>query len=103
MLKRVDQSQSPGPDLDVGVAASPKPFDFDQLLAAATGLGLLLGFAYVMTAVPLYTARTDILVDSAKDKNELSASIAELTIDESAIESQVEVLKSERIARGVVT
>jgi len=113
MLKRVDPSQSKGPDLDAAVAASPRPFDFEQLLAAArrqarviavaAGVGLLLGFAYVMTAVPLYTARTDILVDSAKDKNALSTSIAELTIDESAIESQVEVLKSERIARGVVT
>jgi succinoglycan biosynthesis transport protein ExoP len=42
------------------------------------------------------------LIQNAKDKNELSTSIAELRFDTSAIGSQVEVLKSEKVARGVV-
>ena len=112
MLKRIDQPQGPGPDVDVEVAGSPGPIDFDQLLsaarrqarvvAAAAAAALLLGLAYTVTAVPKYTATTDILIDSQKDQNALSASIAELTFDTGAIDSQVEVLKSEKIALSVI-
>ena len=93
-------------------AASNRPIDFDQLMAAArrqahvvaaaAGVGVLLGLAYDITAVPRYTATTDILIDGQKDRNELSASIAELTFDTGAIDSQVEVLKSEKIAIAVI-
>jgi succinoglycan biosynthesis transport protein ExoP len=110
MLKRVDQSQNPGPDVGVEIARS---IDFDQLLAAArrqarvvtvmSVAALLVGVAYTITAVPQYTATTDILIDSQKDKNALSASIAELTFDTGAIDSQVEVLKSEKIALSVIS
>ena len=113
MLKRVDQPQNSGPDARVEVASSPGPIDFDQLLAAArrqarvvavaSVAALLLGLAYTITAVPLYTATTDILIDSQKDQNALSASIAELTFDTGAIDSQVEVLKSEKIALSVIS
>jgi succinoglycan biosynthesis transport protein ExoP len=112
MLKRVDQSHGAGPEVDGAVAATAAPIDFDQLLAAvrrqarviaaAAVLSLLLGLAYIITAVPQYTATTNILIDSQKDKNELSASIAELTFDTGAIDSQVEVLKSEKIALAVI-
>ncbi|MGO9772150.1 MAG: Wzz/FepE/Etk N-terminal domain-containing protein [Roseiarcus sp.] len=110
MLKRVDQPQNPGPDVGVEIARS---IDFDQLLAAArrqarvvtvmSVAALLVGVAYTITAVPQYTATTDILIDSQKDKNALSASIAELTFDTGAIDSQVEVLKSEKIALSVIS
>jgi succinoglycan biosynthesis transport protein ExoP len=110
MLKRVDQSQNPGPDVGVEIARS---IDFDQLLAAArrqarvvtvmSVAALLVGVAYTITAVPQYMATTDILIDSQKDKNALSASIAELTFDTGAIDSQVEVLKSEKIALSVIS
>lgn len=113
MLKRVDQPQNPGPDPGVEAASSPRPIDFDQLLAAArrqaravavaSVAALLLGLAYTITAVPQYTATTDILIDSQKDQNALSASIAALTFDTGAIDSQVEVLKSEKIALAVIS
>jgi succinoglycan biosynthesis transport protein ExoP len=112
MLKRIDQPQGPGPDVEVEVAGSPGPIDFDQLLAAArrqarvvataAAAALLLGLVYAVTAVPQYTATTDILIDSQKDQNALSASIAELTFDTGAIDSQVEVMKSEKIALAVI-
>ena len=112
MLKRVDHAQNPGAEFGVEAAASAGPIDFDQLLAAArrqarvvallVGVGLLLGLAYILTAVPQYTATTDLLIDSQKDQNQLSASIAELTFDTGAIDSQVEVLKSEKIALAVI-
>jgi succinoglycan biosynthesis transport protein ExoP len=112
MLKRLAQPQGLGSETEAEVAASPGPIDLDQLLAAgrrqarvvATGavVAVILGLAYIVTAVPQYTATSDILIDSQKDKNELSASIAELTFDTSAIDSQVEVLKSEKIALAVI-
>ena len=64
---------------------------------------VLLGLAYTVTAAPKYTATTDILIDSQKDQNALSASIAELTFDTGAIDSQVEVMKSEKIALSVIS
>jgi succinoglycan biosynthesis transport protein ExoP len=89
-----------------------RALDLEQLLAAArrqarvvgfaAAVGGLLGLAYAISATPLYTATTDLLIDSQKDKTELSASIAELTFDTGAIDSQVEVLKSEKIALAVI-
>ncbi|MBV8473040.1 MAG: AAA family ATPase, partial [Hyphomicrobiales bacterium] len=111
MLKRVEHA-SPEPDAKAQVAADRQPIDFDQLIAAArrqarvvaaaAGVSLFLGLAYIVTAVPKYTATSDILIDSQKDKSELSTSIAELTFDTGAIDSQVEVLKSEKIALSVI-
>lgn len=113
MLKRTDPLRGPAPEADVHAPTSVGPIDVDRLLAAArrqAGVvvvaaiaGLLLGLAYVVTAVPQYTATTDILIDSQKDQNALTASIAELTFDTAAIDSQVELLKSERIALSVIS
>jgi succinoglycan biosynthesis transport protein ExoP len=112
MLKRVDHLQGAGPDAAADTAPSAAPIDFDQLLAAARRqarvvaaaavAALLLALAYVVTATPQYTATTDILIDSKKDQNALSASIADLTFDTGAIDSQVEVMKSEKIALAVI-
>lgn len=85
----------------------------DQLLAAARRqarvvaffaiLGAGLGVAYVLTAVPWYTAATQLLIDSRKGNDtDPTGTIAELQFDTGAIDSQVEVLKSERIAQSVI-
>jgi succinoglycan biosynthesis transport protein ExoP len=113
MLKRLGAQEGFEPRPAVGAIDSRGPIDFDQLLAAArrqaqvvgtaAAGGLLLGLAYVITAVPQYTAKTDILIDGNKDKNDVSATIAELTFDTGAIDSQVEVLKSEKIALSVIS
>ncbi len=113
MLTRIDRPYEQAPDTGVEALTSAKSIDLDFLLAAARRqrrilvvgaiFGLLIGFAYVMTAVPQYIATTDILIDSQNAKNDLSASIAELTLDSSAIDSQVEVLKSEKIALSVIS
>ena len=73
-----------------------------RVVGFAAAVGGLLGLAYAISATPHYTATTDLLIDSQKDKNDLSASIAELTFDTGAIDSQVEVLKSEKIALAVI-
>ena len=72
------------------------------VLLAAVLASLLVGFMYIITTVPQYTATTQLLIDSRKDKKDVSVSIAELTFDTGAIESQVEILKSDRIAQLVL-
>ena len=71
-------------------------------MSASSIVGLLLGLIYIATAVPEYTATSDLFIDSQKDQNALSATLAELTFDAGAIDSQVEVLKSEKIALAVI-
>ncbi|MGD0720281.1 MAG: GNVR domain-containing protein [Roseiarcus sp.] len=112
MLTRPDRPGASFPDLDAAALKSAGPVDFDLLLAAgrrqarvifaAAAIGLILGLADIVAAVPQYTATTDLLIDSQKDKNDLSASISEATFDTGAIDSQVEVLKSEKIALSVI-
>ena len=110
MLKRIDQAAPISPDIEV---ATSKPTDLDLVLAAARRqarvlvasalIALFIGLAYIVTAVPLYTATTDLFIDSQKNKGDASATIAELTFDTGAIDSQVEVLKSEKIALSVIS
>jgi succinoglycan biosynthesis transport protein ExoP len=112
MLKRLSQSPESAVQ-GISHSVSAQVLDFDRLLAAtrrqlrlvalAGALGVVLAGFYVVTAVPQYTASAQILIDSLKDKNELSASIADLTYDTSAIDSQVEVLRSDKIALAVIS
>lgn len=112
MLNRLSAMPS-GSDGEYESDGGSRALDLDQLLAAtrrqirivgfAAAVGGLLGLAYAISATPLYTATTDLLIDGQKDKTALSASIAELTFDTGAIDSQVEVLKSEKIALSVIT
>jgi len=74
-----------------------------RVIVACAALGLFGGLIYVMTAIPRYTASTAILIDGKKDKSDYSDSIAAITFDSSAIDSQVEVLKSEKIALSVIS
>lgn len=112
MQNYVDPSKLSSSSVDFEQNRGSKPIDFDQLLAAArrqsrivfaaATISLIAGVAYVVTAVPLYTATANLLIDSQKDKNVLATSIADLTFDTGAIDSQVEVLKSDKIALAVV-
>jgi succinoglycan biosynthesis transport protein ExoP len=68
-----------------------------------TLVGIALGVAYVATAVPKYTASLNLLIDS--DKNRLADRLNTLGAtlqDEASVLSQVEILRSERIAMAVV-
>ena len=88
------------------------PFDLDYLISAirrqykpwlvCVGLAVTLGLIYLLTAVPQYTASTKVLIDSAQSDDKLSATIAQLTLDTSAIDSQVEVIKSDNVTAQVI-
>ena len=72
------------------------------IILAFCAVGVALGVAYIAQSVPRYTASAVLIIDSAKDKSSVSASIADLTYDSGAIDSQLEVLKSEGTASSVL-
>lgn len=87
--------------------------DFERLLASARRqwkvvlfavvAALVLGLAYVLTAVPQYTSSIEVLIDTNNKKivDQLSL-VSGVADDESSILSQVELLKSDRIGQAVV-
>ncbi len=89
--------------------AEESPFDFERLLSAARRqwvvvLAVALLFAFIgvlriLTAVPLYTADTQILIDRAAtnlvDEYSVSSGISQ---DDTTTQSQVELMRSESIA-----
>jgi len=113
MLKRVERLIEPSAYVGTEIPKSARPIDFElflgalrrqsSVLALGASVGVLLGFAYIFAAVPQYTATTDLLIESQKDKDGTGTSIAELTFDTSAIDSQVDVLKSQKIALSVIS
>lgn len=72
------------------------------VLLAGAVLGIALGIAYMMTAVPLYTASAELLIDKDKSRtiNELSDA-TDVLQDDAEILSQVELLKSVNMALAV--
>ena len=73
-----------------------------RVIALGALAGALVGLAFIVSAVPQYTATTNLLIDSRKDPESASSSIAETVFDPGAIDSQVEVLRSSRVGLAVV-
>lgn len=103
-----DVEQQGRPDDDESDAG----IEFEKLLAifrrqwrvvfAACIFTIALGTAYLITAVPKYTAAASLLIDTGNQKivDQLSA-VSGVLGDESSVLSQVEILKSEKIAQAV--
>ncbi|MDR3435451.1 polysaccharide biosynthesis tyrosine autokinase [Telmatospirillum sp.] len=96
---RFERQSAPEFDYEKLVAAARRQL---KIVALAVVVAVTLGVAYLMTAQPLYTASTRIIIDSRRNQDQLSTSIADATYDTGAIDSQVEVLKSDNVAEGVV-
>jgi polysaccharide biosynthesis transport protein len=65
--------------------------------------GIVLALTYVLTSVPLYTARTQIIIDpSLPQALRDTGSSSIFSIDNAQVESQLEVLRSEKIAGAVI-
>ncbi|NDW04363.1 Wzz/FepE/Etk N-terminal domain-containing protein [Jiella pacifica] len=108
------QTQRPSIQPDYGPPiAENEGLNLEQLIAAARRrawlvavfvlLGVLLGAAYLLTAVPLYTSSTQLLIDTRESRSAQEASVMpDMVFDEAMVESQVEVLRSEKIAEAVV-
>ena len=99
---------------DPSAPSSPAPIDFDQLLAAArrqarvvataAAVGLAARLRLCRHGGAAISRRRPTSSSTAKGQERaVAASIAELTFDTGAIDSQVEVLKSEKIALSVIS
>lgn len=74
-----------------------------RIVAIAVFFAVIVGIAYVVTAVPLYTATASLLIDRGNNGLVNKLAMDDLaTDDEASILSQVEVLKSDTIAIAVV-
>jgi polysaccharide biosynthesis transport protein len=72
-------------------------------IVVTTVIAIVLGLIYILTAAPSYTATTSIIIDTHKLQLFGQQSIFnDMPVDTSAVESQVEILKSENIALAVI-
>ena len=73
------------------------------VIAFAVALTTIIGIVYLITAPPSFTAYARMIIDTRKVQLFQQQSImGDLGIDSAAVESQVELLKSQNIALGVV-
>jgi succinoglycan biosynthesis transport protein ExoP len=75
-----------------------------QIFIFITACCLALGFVYLLTTPPKYTAHAKLLIDSSKLRflQEQQSPAADVPIDAAQVETQVEILKSENIGLSVV-
>ncbi len=66
-------------------------------------VGIFAAVTYIMTAVPLYTAYTQIIIDPSLPQALREPSESIFSIDNAQVESQLEVLRSEEIAKAVIS
>ena len=87
-------------DLDAVLAAARRQW---KVVVIAILAALLLAIGYIVAATPIYTSAVDILIDSRQfGAIESSRDQADLTFNQAAIDSQVEVIRSEKIALSVM-
>jgi polysaccharide biosynthesis transport protein len=72
------------------------------IFLAACLAAVILGLAYIVTAIPLYTAYTDVLIDERSPNNGDAAALSGPGFDTTAVDSQVEVVRSGKIGLAVV-
>jgi polysaccharide biosynthesis transport protein len=66
-------------------------------------LSIMCGVVYLYTATPKFMARASILIDTRKSQLfQQQSVVGDATVDSAAVDSQIEVLKSEAIAAAVV-
>jgi capsular exopolysaccharide synthesis family protein len=93
--------------------AKPSVGAFDEIVAflrrrwaiigAFVGLCFLIGLAYILLTTPTYTARSELIIDAHKSPTGQPRTILGDPISDSAVvESQVEVMRSEGVARTVI-
>lgn len=85
--------------LDRILAAARRQF---RLFLFCCVLGLGLGVAYLVMAVPQYTARANLLMDDSKVRAVQDIYEPGLNTDTGHVDSQVELLKSEKVANAVI-
>ncbi len=98
--ERVENAQSDFIDIDGLISAARRQWPVVVLCGAIAGM---FGLAYVFTVVPLYTSSVSVLIDRSNSQVvEQLSTIGSVLDDEGSVLSQVELLKSDTIALGVV-
>jgi succinoglycan biosynthesis transport protein ExoP len=74
------------------------------LVAWCIAAGFAVGIIYLLTAVPLYTATANVMIDPGQVRmsRDTPASAEPAALDNTVIESQVEVFRSERVGLAVI-
>ncbi|KIU45299.1 MULTISPECIES: polysaccharide biosynthesis tyrosine autokinase [Bradyrhizobium] len=73
------------------------------IILGTAGLCLFAGICYLMTAAPSYTALATMIMDTRKFQvMQQQSPVTDAPVDSSAVESQVEILKSENVALAVI-
>ena len=89
-----------GPDLSAILAAVRRRASLVIVFALAGGL---LGLVYLAVAVPLYTSSTQLLIDTRDSQSAQEAAVMpDVVFDDATVDSQVVILRSERIAEDVI-
>jgi len=73
------------------------------LILSITALAIGLGAFYVYVTPPSYTARTTMLIERGKVQSQLGNMLREVPVDVMEVESHIQLLKSETVARAVIS
>ncbi len=78
-------------------------YRYRKVLAASTGAGLLASIIYLATATPIFTADTQVLIEADVPHTfREQATESFVALDTPQVESQLAIIRSERIAEKVV-
>ena len=74
------------------------------VLSGAAAVGVVLGFIYLLQAIPTYTSSVSILIDARKVGMTAATPLeGSLTFEAGAIDSQLQILMSDKLAGAVAT
>jgi len=95
------RTESPGESIDQFFGFARRQ---SKVIAVATLSILALGLVYLLSAPPRFTAQTSMIIDTRKNQLFQQQSIlGDIPVDSSAVESQIEILKSEKVALSVIS
>jgi exopolysaccharide transport family protein len=113
MLKRLDRPQ--GDDFERAPAENREAGGFDpreainfvwrqwRFISGVTALALLIGALYIARQTPLYTASAQLLLDPQREKiTGQDPILTDVALDQSAIESEIAVIRSTSLLKRVV-
>ncbi len=75
---------------------------YSSTIIWSAAIGVVLAGVYAFSAVPLYTAHTQIIIDPSLPQTVGEQRDGLFSIDNAQVESQIEVLRSESIAQAVI-
>src|SRR6218665_2492190 len=92
--------QNPLSGFDIMAAAQRQMWVF----AGSVAVMLVLGVLYVMQAIPTYSSSVSILIDAKKvGMTATNALEGSMTFDSGAVDSQLQILQSDKLAASVAT